>query len=95
MDLTNLRYPQNANFGWARLEWQNAANGYPGSVTLIDYAYNDVLGAPINAGQVSDTSTPEPDSKAMGLLVAGAAGVLAWRRRRKQSLEQQPDGPSV
>jgi hypothetical protein len=60
-------------YGWARLNM----DGSPGnSFTLVDYAWGDV-GTPITAGQI-----PEPGS--LGLLALGAAGLVAWRKRRSQ-----------
>jgi len=47
--------------------------------TLIDYAWGDV-GTAITAGQI-----PEPSS--LGLLAVGAAGLLAWRKRRAKIAE--------
>jgi hypothetical protein len=73
-------------FGWIRLEWQDTTNqGFPNKLTAIDWAYNDVAGAPINAGQgiPTTTTTPEPSSMALALMAAGCVGVLAWRKRRQ------------
>lgn len=57
---------------------------FPGDI--VSWAYNENAGESILAGQTSNdsipNSTPEPSSAAMALLAAGAAGVLAWRRRR-------------
>lgn len=90
-------------FGWARVTMAgDIANEGPGhkaginslsakhlgtpgpntpgnSFTLVDYAWGDV-GSPITAGQV-----PEPGS--LGLLAIGAAGLLAWRKRRAKVAE--------
>lgn len=60
-------------YGWARV----TMDGAPGnSFTLVDYAWADV-GTPIMTGQIA---VPEPGS--LGLLAVGAAGLVAWRRRR-------------
>ena len=57
-------------YGWARVQM----GGPPfDAMTLIDWAYSDQPG--FAAGQI-----PEPAS--LGLLAAGALGVLAWRRMR-------------
>jgi hypothetical protein len=78
------------HYGWVRLEYSAWPDGSPVSITAIDWAYNDVAGAPIRAGQTSDESgsslVPEPSGKALALLAAGAMGVLAWRKRRRESL---------
>jgi hypothetical protein len=67
------------DFGWVRLLFTESNNGMPNSVTAVDWAYNSG-GLPINAG---DVATPEPGTAALGLLAAGAAGVIALRRKRK------------
>ncbi|HEV2446441.1 MAG TPA: PEP-CTERM sorting domain-containing protein [Candidatus Sulfopaludibacter sp.] len=76
--------------GWLRIRVRDLNNdGVPDTVTLIDYAYNN-LGryrgiypgiAAIRAGV--GVPGPEPGSASMMLLAAGAAGVVAWKRRRK------------
>jgi hypothetical protein len=71
------------HFGWIRLKFGEDAKGIPNSITAIDWAYNDVAGAPILAGQTS--SIPEPSNKGLALLAAGAAGLLAWRNRSRAS----------
>jgi hypothetical protein len=76
----------NDYYGWLRLEFMDSKRG-PDEVEAIDYAVNDVAGASINAGQKADTSsaTPELSTSALALLAAGAAGVLALRRRKAQT----------
>jgi hypothetical protein len=76
----------NQHFGWIRLDFHNSAGGYPISITAIDWAYNTIAGQSINAGQQSlPSSTPEPGTTSLALLAAGSAGVLAWRKSRKQN----------
>ena len=70
----------NAHFGWIRLH-VDIGPGTSITEKAIDWAYNDVAGQQILAGQ---GATPEPSTFSLGLLAAGAAGVLAWRKRRKQ-----------
>jgi hypothetical protein len=60
------------HLGWAAISMQK---GVP-SFTVEGFAYNDVAGESIYAG-----ATPEPSS--MVLFAAGAAGILALRRRRR------------
>ena len=71
-----LRFTMSAQeyLGWAQIAIDQ---GTP-SLTLRDYAYNDVAGESINAG---DGAAPEPSS--LALFAMGAAGVVALRRRRK------------
>lgn len=66
------------DYGWLKISVTPNGSGYPSDVTLIAYAYNDVAGQSITAGEVG---TPEPSTKALMLLAAGFAGVLAWRRK--------------
>lgn len=61
-----------AHYGWAEISTPDDA----ASVTLYGYAYETEVDAPINAGQV-----PLPSS--LLLLGSGAAGLLAYRRRRR------------
>lgn len=74
-NLVGFRFLNEGNsqihYGWARIEFGSAI----GNRRLVEYAYENVAGASINAGVV-----PEPSS--LGLLAMGAAGLMA--RRRKQ-----------
>ena len=49
---------------------------------LVDYAYADP-GEPIRAGQTSSNDMV-PNEGSLGGLALGAAGLLAWRKRRSQ-----------
>jgi hypothetical protein len=67
--------------GWLKIRIQDLnSDGIPDSIQLLQYAYNDAPFWGIRAGQ---TQTPEPATASMLLLAAGAAGVSAWKRRRK------------
>jgi MYXO-CTERM domain-containing protein len=67
-------------YGWARLKML----GRPfNRMQLIDYAYADPAER-ISAGQKSKDSAPAMES--LGGLALGAAGLLAWRRRRSVRL---------
>jgi LPXTG-motif cell wall-anchored protein len=77
-------------FGWLKLEYFQSEDGLPQSIELLAEAYNEMAGSLIMAGHISNdvptgppSGAPEPATAALGLLAAGAAGVLAWRRRRK------------
>lgn len=63
------------DIGWLHIRIQDLHN-IPDTVTLLDYAYNNVPGAPITV------PSPEPATAGLLLLAAGAGGVMAWKRRR-------------
>lgn len=63
-------------YGWVRVRM----NGFPtNSFAVVDYAYGDP-GEVVKAGQKRSHSSPDLES--LGGLALGAAGLLAWRRRR-------------
>jgi PEP-CTERM motif len=67
------------HFGWIRLH-PSGEGGFPTRLEAIDWAWNTTPNQAIRAGQ---GVIPEPTSLALMLLASGAAGVLAWRRRRQ------------
>jgi MYXO-CTERM domain-containing protein len=73
------------DLGWMHVQVGFDSGGYPDQLEVISWAYNDVAGAAIDAGQTSEgPATPEPSTAALGLLALGAAGILALRKRRHQ-----------
>jgi hypothetical protein len=68
-------------YGWARVHIEA---GMTGAFTLIDYAYADP-GEPIRAGQ-SSSNEMVPEEGSLGWLALGAAGLLAWRKRRLRAM---------
>lgn len=65
------------HYGWLQyIRGDKVSN----SGSIVDFAWNDVAGAPINVGQT--TAVPEPSS--VTLLAAGMAGLALWRRRRRR-----------
>lgn len=60
--------------GWIHVQFDST---FPGSYEITGWAYN--TDGPIDAGEIS--AIPEPGTMALMLLAAGAAGVLAWKRR--------------
>jgi PEP-CTERM motif-containing protein len=75
---------KNGDRGWVQVK-VTSVDGYPTEVEAIDWAYNNSTGGAIYAGQTSDAPVaPEPNTAALGLLACGAAGLLAWRKRRAE-----------
>ena len=87
------------HYGWIAINF-----GRNNDPFAISWAYNDVAGAPISAGQIyndapgpvppNSTVSVEPASAALSLLAAGSNGVLAWRRRRQEWREPAAAQPS-
>jgi len=65
-------------YGWVRIKMGNRADFW-----LIDYAYADP-GEPIRAGQMTSNDIV-PEEGSLGGLALGAAGLLAWRKRRSRA----------
>lgn len=63
-------------FGWADVTLNNLDGSGSGAFTLHSYAYDNTPGTAITAGVI-----PEPST--IALLAAGAAGVMALKRRKK------------
>ena len=71
-------------YGWARVRIE----GNPprtGDFTLIDYAYGDP-GDQLSAGQMLSNKQWSRRKVLLGVLALGAAGLLAWRKRRSRKL---------
>ena len=67
----------NDHFAWIRLHFADTSNnGLADTATIIDWAWSDFAGGPIQAG-----STPEPAP--LALLAAGAVGIASFRRKKK------------
>jgi len=63
-------------YRWVRMKMMG---GLKNTFEVVDYAYGDP-GDVVLAGQKSDDAAPGLES--LGGLALGAAGLLAWRRRR-------------
>jgi len=75
----------NGKLGWIKVKLGDAGStGIPTSVTILGWAYNDVAGATILAGQTT-SAVPEPGTMALGLLASGAGGLVALRRAKKKA----------
>jgi MYXO-CTERM domain-containing protein len=74
------------DYGWLHIRVSDVGgSGFPIEAELIDWAYNDVAGTSVKAGDMGVAATPEPGNAALGLLALGAAGVLALRKRCNES----------
>jgi MYXO-CTERM domain-containing protein len=69
-------------YGWARVFMSGYSRG--NGFKVLDYAYADP-GEPIQVGQTSSDEQGTPALGSLGLLAAGAAGLVVWRRRRSHS----------
>ena len=67
-----------SQYGWVRVDMMGSPLN---AFTIIDYAYCGV-GESIGAGKNACATVPEPGT--LGLLAAGAVGLLSLRRRRKE-----------
>jgi hypothetical protein len=75
-------------YGWVRITMSGDFHAF----WLVDYAYADP-GEPIRAGQMSSNEmVPQendemvPEEGSLGALALGAAGLLAWRKRRSRAV---------
>jgi hypothetical protein len=85
----------NGDLGWAEVSVQNdntfgGVSGLPSSLTLISFAYNDVAGDPINAGETG-AAVPEPSTMVLSLLAAGITGLAALRRAKAKLANRTVD----
>src|SRR5262249_7514001 len=62
------------HYGWIRLRWDDSVieryKSFAQFFTVIDWAYNDVVGAPIHVGDTQ--AVPEPNTLLLTLVGAGA-----------------------
>src|SRR6266513_5948926 len=75
-------------YGWARIQTRNDNNNRIHDI-IKDYAWGDV-GDRIRTGQKSssgDMVDAVTDSGSVGLLALGAAGLVAWRKRREPATQ--------
>ena len=71
------------HYGWIRVENTNTSFGNP-IWSFTEWGYEDQAGVAIAAGATGGgAAVPEPNS--LALLALGAAGVMGFRRRRKES----------
>lgn len=76
------------DYGWIELEFHNDSSGHPYYLDALAYGIDLNPGqtpGTLQAGQVDDGFIPEPGTLSLAFLASGAAGVMALRRRRKQS----------
>lgn len=60
-----------------------AADAMPGEILISEWAFDD-SGAAIAVGDTGDTVAAIPEPHSLALMAMGAAGVAAWRSRRKK-----------
>src|SRR5262249_23151420 len=75
-----------SQYGWARVQMSGPPNY---RFRLVDYAWGDP-GDRISTGQTSSAGNmvdAVTESGSMGLLALGAAGLVAWRKRRGQAIQ--------
>ncbi len=69
--------------GWIKVQLSNIGSTTQiNSFTIVSWAYNDIAGGPILAGQTVTAAVPEPGTMAMGPLASGAAGLVALRKAK-------------
>jgi hypothetical protein len=73
----------NINYGWLKLEFSFDPQTTQGVLEALGFGYETTAGAKIAAGDTGGAATPEPGTMALSILAAGAAGVVALRRRRQ------------
>jgi len=91
------------HYGWIRIHvTENVDVGPlgPQRITACDWAYNDVAGSAITAGDTgngiaatcggSTNPAPVPEPGSLALLATGAAGLAALRRRRARQAADAP-----
>jgi len=81
------------HYGWIAINY-SVGTFRDAVATAVSWAYNDVAGAPIQAGQIyNNVSGPIPAAaarsldtggQALDLLATGSNGVVAWKRRRRE-----------
>ena len=69
-------------YGWARVSVHDVGTA---NFRVLDYAYADP-GETIRAGQKTERHAGPVQEESLGALAFGAAGVLAWRKRRSRKL---------
>jgi hypothetical protein len=68
----------NTHFGWLRLVVDDGPQGFPVSLTVMDWAWNDDPLASIRAGEVPEANP------ALAMLAAAGTGLAAWRLGRRK-----------
>lgn len=66
------------HFGWLRLLLEDGPVGFPVSLTVVDWAWEDQAFAGIRAGHVPEANP------ALAMLAAAGTGLAAWRLRKRQ-----------
>jgi hypothetical protein len=82
----------NTDYGWMELEFKNQG-GLPFSLEALAFGVDTNPGqtpGTLLAGEINNGFIPEPGTLSLSILAAGATGVMALRRRRKQAAAATP-----
>jgi hypothetical protein len=83
----------NTDYGWMELEFRNNPAGIPFYLEALAFGIDTNPGqtpGTLLAGEINNGFIPEPGTLSLAILASGAAGVMALRRRRKQSASASP-----
>jgi hypothetical protein len=83
----------NTDYGWIELEFMNNRSGIPYYLEALAFGVNTNPGqrpGSLLAGEINNGFIPEPGTLSLSILAAGAAGVMALRRRRKEAAAPTP-----
>ena len=76
----------NGDLGWIQVQVSDSGSpGFPNEIAVLGWAYNNMSGGSIFAGQTSNSAVPEPSSLALGLLAAGSVGLAALRSAKARA----------
>ena len=82
----------NTDYAWIELEFTDKG-GFPYFLNALAFGIDTNPGqtpGTLLAGEIDGGFIPEPSTLSLAILASGAAGVMALRRRRKQSASAQP-----
>ncbi len=78
----------NTKTGGLHYAWMDIDVTGPGVLTIHSWAWETTPFAPIGAGHIAPAyAPPVPEPTSLALLAMGAGGLMAWRRKKKKSLD--------